>query len=190
MNGNLAMGSRRIFVFDPRATALAAVFGCVVAALALPPISALARDNAQESAAAEPGFFESVGRWFDQQTDKLKTTFGGARSTVEEFGHEAGAAARRTVDNAKDAAKDAAGVMGSLPSPGFVSGHEKCRIAPNGAPDCGAAADAVCRAKGFKSGSSVDMTTSEVCPPKVWMAGRSSGPGCHTETFVSRALCR
>ena len=109
---------------------------------------------------------------------------------MEEFGHEAGVAAKKTVDNAKDAAKDAAGVMSSLPSPRFVSGYEKCRIAANGAPDCGAAADAVCRTKGFKAGSSVDMTTSEVCPPKVWMAGRNSGPGCHTETFVSRALCQ
>jgi hypothetical protein len=53
-----------------------------------------------------------------------------------------------------------------------------------------AAAEAVCKTKGFGSGKSVDMTTAEVCPPKVWMSGRTSGEGCHTETFVSRALCQ
>ncbi len=184
------MGSKRVSILGSRSAALGAVLICVaVAAVALLPAAAVARDKAQP-AAEQPGFFQSIGRWFDRQADTFKATFGGARSTVEEFGHEAGIAASKTVDNAKDVAKGAADVMTSLPATGFVSGHEKCRVAPNGAPDCGPAADAVCRTKGFKSGSSLDMTTAEVCPPKVWMAGRSTGPGCHTETFVSRAFCR
>ncbi len=163
--------------------ALVAVLTCVVVA-ALLPAAAAARDKGQTS--EKPGFFQSIGRWFDRQADNIKSTFGGARSQVEEFGREAGMAATKTVDNAKDAAD----AVVSLPASRFVSGHEKCRIAPNGAPDCGPAADAVCRTKGFKSGSSVDMTTAEVCPPKVWLAGRSGGPACHTETFVSRAICQ
>jgi hypothetical protein len=48
----------------------------------------------------------------------------------------------------------------------------------------------MCKAKGFASGKSADMTTAEVCPPQVYLSGRNSGPGCHTETFVSRALCQ
>jgi hypothetical protein len=52
------------------------------------------------------------------------------------------------------------------------------------------AANAICKTKGFESGKSVDMTTAEVCPAQVYMAGRSTGPDCHTETFVSRALCQ
>ena len=189
MDGNLAMGNKRISSSGLRAAAVAAVLSCVVAVLML-PAAAVARDKAHGPAAEEPGFFQNIGRWFDQQAKNVKATFGGARSTVEEFGHEAGIAADRTVDNAKDVAKGAADVVGSIPSPRFVSGHEKCRLAPNGALDCGTAADAVCRTKGFTSGSSIDMTTAEVCPPKVWLAGQHSGPGCHTETFVSRALCR
>jgi hypothetical protein len=181
------MGSRRVFISCPRAVALAAVLTCVAV---LPPAAAIAGDQAPVRTATAPGFFESIGRWFDQQANRVKSTFGGARSTVEQFGHEAGVAASTTVDTATDAAKDAADAVTRLRAARVVSGHEKCRVAPNGAPDCGEAAAVMCRTKGFKSGSSVDMTTAEVCPPKVWMAGRMSGPGCHTETFVSSALCQ
>ena len=156
--------------------------------------TAAAAEKKHTAAAQDPGFFVSIGRWFDRQADSFKSTFGGARSTVEEFSHEAGVAASSTVDSAKHAAKDAAenaaDAVGRLPSARLVSGYEKCRIAPNGAPNCAAAADAICRTKGFKTGSSVDMTSAEVCPPKIYLAGRSSGPGCHSETFVSSALCR
>lgn len=140
--------------------------------------------------AQDAGFFESIGRWFDRQANSFKSDFGGARSTVVEFGREAGVAATTTVNSAKSAARSAADAVGGLPSARLVSGYQKCRIAPNGAPDCGAAANAICRTKGYHAGNSVDMTTSEVCPPKIYLAGRSSGPGCHTETFVSSALCR
>ncbi len=77
-----------------------------------------------------------------------------------------------------------------MPATRVVEGHEKCKDAPNGAPDCVSAALAMCKAKGFGDGKSADMTTAEVCAPQVYLAGRSSGPGCKTETFVSRALCQ
>ena len=105
---------------------------------------------------------------------------------MENFGHEAGIAAKTTVETAKDAADAVARHSRAR----VVTGHEKCKIAPNGAPDCVAAANALCKAKGFGSGKSVDMTTAEVCPAQVYLAGRNSGPGCRTETFVSRALCQ
>ncbi|MEJ2116358.1 MAG: hypothetical protein P8Z80_01165 [Pseudolabrys sp.] len=167
---------------------MAALICAATVVVALQP--AMAGEKHHQAAAQEPGFFERIERWFDRHAGAFKSTFGGARTTVEEFGREAGMAATTTVDSAKDAAKDAADAVGRLPSARVVSGYEKCRIAPNGAPDCGTAADSLCRAKGYKAGSSVDMTTAEVCPPKIYLAGRSSGPGCHTETFVSSALCR
>ena len=77
-----------------------------------------------------------------------------------------------------------------IPGTRVVSGHQKCVLAPNGAPDCNAAADAMCKTKGLASGKSLDMTTAEVCPPEVYLAGRRTGPGCTTDTFVSRALCQ
>jgi len=130
----------------------------------------------------KPGFLSEVGRWIEDLGSGLR----GARSGVEHLSHEAGVAARSTVEDAKNAA----GAVTAIPSARVVRGHEKCAIAANGAPDCVVAANAICKSKGFASGSSVDMTTAEVCPAKVYLAGRNSGPDCHTETFVSRALCQ
>ena len=116
----------------------------------------------------------------------MNSTFGDARKKIENLGHEAGLAAKSTAAGAKDAAD----AVARIPSARVVTGHEKCVNAPNGAPDCVAAAAAMCKTKGFESGKSMDMTTALVCPPKVLLSGRNSGPECHDETFVSRALCQ
>ncbi len=154
--------------------------------LALLPLAAMAQ-SAPSTDQHEPGFLESAGKWLDRQVDGAKSMFGHVGKGVEDFGHEAGVAARSTADTAKDAAED---VASKLSPASVVRGHEVCKIAPNGAPDCVAAASAICAAKGFKTGKSVDMTTAETCPAKVYLAGRSDGPGCRTETFVSSALCQ
>ncbi|HZP69987.1 MAG TPA: hypothetical protein VFB29_08585 [Pseudolabrys sp.] len=157
-------------------------------ALVLTSALAIAQDAAPpgEKANEDRGFFATIGRWFSQQSANVGATFNDARQKVEGLGQEAGAAAKSTVEGAKDAA----GAVARIPNARSVSGHEKCQTAPNGAPDCIAAANALCKAKGFDSGRSLDMTTAEICPPKVWMSGRSTGPECHTETFVSRAFCQ
>src|SRR5262249_48597966 len=109
-----------------------------------------------------------------------------AGKDVVKFGDKAVDAGRDTVSGAQDAASSVARIPGTR----VISGHEKCALAPNGAPDCNAAADAMCKAKGLASGKSLDMTTAEVCPAEVYLAGRRTGPGCTTDTFVSRALCQ
>jgi hypothetical protein len=147
---------------------------------------ALAQEAGSAKAAAEPGFFESIGSWFERQADNLSSSFKDAGKQVTNFGHEAGIAAKTTVEGAKEAA----GAVARIPATRVVAGHAQCRTAPNGAPDCVAAATTICKAKGFDSGKSMDMTTAEVCPAQVYLAGRNSGPGCHTETFVSSALCQ
>lgn len=158
--------------------ALAALFAVATALMAA----------AQEASPAprEGGFFAATGRWFDEQFTKLGSGFKDARKGVESFGEEAGVAAKTTADGAREAADAVARIPNTRP----VTGHQTCRIAPNGAPDCVAAANALCKGKGFASGKSLDMTTAEVCPPKVYLSGRNTGPGCTTETFVSRALCQ
>jgi hypothetical protein len=161
-----------------------AAIGLLVAGLVI--ISALAVAQERQPAKGEPGFFESVGRWFEEQGKNIGSSFKDAGKKVENFGHEAGIAAKTTVDGAKDAA----GAVVRIPTARVVDGHEKCQNAPNGAPDCVAAATTMCKAKGFESGKSADMTTADVCPAQVYLSGRSSGPGCKTETFVSRALCQ
>lgn len=132
------------------------------------------------------GFFGNIGRWFEEQGEWFNSTFKNAGRGVQNFGREAGIAAQTTAETAREAAD----AMARLPNARVVVGHEKCKTAPNGAPDCVAAANAVCKGKGFGSGKSVDMTTAEVCPPKVLLSGRNSGGECRTETFVSRALCQ
>jgi len=111
----------------------------------------------------------------------MSASFKDARKRVEGFSNAAGDAAKTTVEG------DA---VVRIPTARAISGHEKCQLAPNGAPDCVAAANTICKAKGFGSGKSLDMTTAEVCPAKVYMSGRTSGPECTTDTFVSRALCQ
>ena len=150
-------------------------------------VRASPRSRERASSAGEPGFFAAITRWFDRQTDNLNSSFIKAGKGIENFGHEAGIAARTTVDNAKGAA-DA--VARPAESAAWCPAMRKCRIAANGASDCLAAVESMCKTAGFRSGKSLDMTTAEVCPPKVYLAGRNSGPECHTETFVSRALCQ
>lgn len=144
------------------------------------------KESAAPSSQARPGFFGSVGSWVDQTTSSFNDNARYLRERFLNLGRDAGDAAKTTVDNAKDAAD----AVGRLPNSRMIAGHEKCEIAPNGAPDCIAAAFSICKAKGFGSGKSLDMTTAEVCPPQVYLNGRDSGPECHTETFVSRALCQ
>lgn len=160
--------------------------GCAIASgILLISAFALAQEGRSKTA-EEPGIFESIGRWFEEQAGKIGSSFKDAGATVSNFGHEAGIAAKTTVEGAKDAA----GAVARIPAARIVTGHEKCRNAPNGAPDCRSAATAICKGRGFDAGKSMDMTTAEVCPPKVYLSGRNTGPDCQIETFVSRALCQ
>ena len=173
----------RTTAFTSGRTALGAL---LAAAIVLSSALAAAQDAAKKPEPERQGFFGWIGQWWDQTTDNWNAGVTGVRKRVENFRDEAGVAARATVDNTK-AAVDA---VGRIPNTRFVRGHERCKVAPNGAPDCIAAAIAMCKAKGFSGGTSADMTTAEVCPPQVYLSGRSAGEGCHTETFVSRAVCQ
>jgi hypothetical protein len=181
------MGTRRALTCHSKQTAARAAVAALCAG-GIVLLSALAA--AQEAAPApkppDEGFLGSIGRWFEQQGENISSTFKDAGKKFENFGHEAGVAAKTTAEGAKDAA----GAVVRIPNARVVTGHETCRNAPNGAPDCVAAAMTMCKAKGFESGKSMDMTTSLVCPPKVLLQGRSSGPECHDVTFVSRAFCQ
>jgi hypothetical protein len=154
----------------------------VMSALAVAQDQTTPAQNSRES----ESFLATVSRWFRQQTATVNSSFEDARKKVDSFNSAAGNAAKTTVEGAKDAA----GAIARIPSARAVSGHEKCPLAANGAPDCVSAANIMCKAKGFESGKSVDMTTADVCPAKVYMSGRSTGPECTTETFVSRAFCQ
>ncbi len=193
-----AMDTKRsLTVSGKRAAAPKALAGALAIVVTLMPALAVAQDTSVAPPKSETpapsqqsndggGFLAAVSRWFKDQSANVNSSFESARKKVEGMSRDAGDAAKSTVEGAKDAA----GAVARIPVARAVSGHEKCQLAPNGAPDCVAAASTMCKAKGFDSGKSLDMTTAEVCPPKVYMSGRSTGPECTTETFVSRAFCQ
>ncbi len=176
------MDIKRVFNVGLRQAALA---GALAVAVAVTTAFAQAPGR-QAKRAADPDVFGAIAHWFTRQAEIIDSGFKNAGRGVENFGYEAGIAARTTVNNAKTAAD----AVASLPKTRVVTGHVRCHTAPNGAPDCVAAAHSLCQGVGFDSGKSLDMTTAEICPPKVYLAGRNGGPGCHTETFVSRVLCQ
>ena len=172
--------THNVFLVAVRTAATALFAGGIVL------ISAMAFAEQPANPQEEPGFFASIGQWFARQGDNIGSVFKDAGRKVENFGHEAGVAAKTTAEGARSAAD----AVRRIPDARTASGHEKCRNAPNGAPDCVAAATALCRSKGFESGKSLDMTTAQICSPKAYLSGRVEPGDCHDETFVSRALCQ
>ena len=174
----------------------------IVFGLFFPARFAAAQESRPQPAAEQkqddPGFFNRVGRWFDRQFDNAKSGLNVAKDGVDDFNRQAGNAAKTTASAAAgaarttvDAAKDAADAVARLPSARVISGHAVCVRAPNGAEDCAAAAESICRGKGFSTGKSFDTTTAENCPARVMLSGRDPLPGeCKLETFVSRAVCQ
>ncbi|HZP77920.1 MAG TPA: hypothetical protein VFB45_17370 [Pseudolabrys sp.] len=131
--------------------------------------------------------FHKIGRWLDKSISDIGSNFKDTQTKFDKLGKDADAFAKSTADGARNAAEEVA----KFSTARAVSGHERCTVAPNGAPDCVAAANAICKAKGFAEGKSLDMTTAEKCPARVLLSGRTGTPGeCPNETFVSRALCQ
>ena len=156
-----------------------------------PPAGATAPPPQSLSPPAEtPGFFAGIGQWFNEQAANLKSSLSGAVSGVEDLGQKARQGADDAAKSTVSTVKDTADAVVKIPATRLVSGNEPCALAANGAPDCAAAATALCKAKGFASGKSAATTAAEICTPEVYLAGRNRGPGCHTETSVSSALCQ
>jgi hypothetical protein len=135
------------------------------------------------------GLFDTFGRWIDQSVDAMNK---GLKSTIDASQDllDSKKAAETASEVAKGAA-EAAGAVGRLGTSRVVKGQALCAIAPNGAPDCRVAAESMCKAAGFATGSSVDYVTSEKCPTQTYIAGRQPAPGeCTTEHTVTRALCQ
>jgi hypothetical protein len=93
---------------------------------------------------------------------------------------------------AKDATKGATETLTNLARPSsMTSGRMICPASANGAPDCKAAADRLCQAKGYKEGKSLTMDSAEKCSAKVLIPGRTRKPDdCHTDNYVTAALCQ
>jgi hypothetical protein len=96
-----------------------------------------------------------------------------------------------TIDDLNARAKDAGDTLSRLAKPSMVTGRTICPASANGAPDCKAASDKLCQAKGFKEGKSLSADSAETCSAKVLIPGRTRKPDdCRTDTYVTRALCQ
>jgi hypothetical protein len=144
------------------------------------------------------GFLNGVGTWWDQALSDFTAKMKAARDKLEDFNKKqtdaAKDAASATADALKDAAqatKDAASAVVRLPNTRVFEFNERCAMAANGAPDCGAAATNACRQKGFNSGQPIDVRTQQECPTAVLLSGRAPAEGeCPEATFILRAVCQ
>src|SRR5262249_4746620 len=99
---------------------------------------------ASTPAPPEPqGFVDAFGNWVQRGVADVGAGFGAMVGTV-------GGQATQAAKGAADAAREAATSVTKLPLAGITAGNERCTLAPNGAPDCRAAAQALCRAKGYE----------------------------------------
>jgi hypothetical protein len=155
-----------------------------------PPPKQSASPPPQPSAGYRPGLLDALGNWFDKSFGTVNSGIKDARETIVNIGGKAGQAAKGAASTATDVAKGTADTIVRLPGTRMVDGREKCAIAPNGAPDCYAAAEALCRSKGLSGGKSIETQSAQKCPTRVWLSGRTPQEGeCATENFVVRAVC-
>ena len=138
--------------------------------------------------AFRPGFIEAFGKLIEDSTAKLNSQLNQAHDALGDIGNQTGDAAKGAIGTAKKAADALIG----LPNTRIVTSREACAAAAgNGAPDCRAAANTVCRAKGFASGKTLDTQTTQKCPASAWLLRRPpADDDCTRETFVTRAVCQ
>jgi hypothetical protein len=142
-----------------------------------------------------PGVVGAFGTWMQQGVTSMSSGFDAMAKGAADAASTMAKGAADAYTGAANVAKDAAGAavdgVTKLPVSGFAAGHEQCTLAANGAPDCRAAAENLCRARGFAAGTSVDYVTSEKCPPAYRLSSRERPEGiCPMEHFVTRAMCR
>jgi hypothetical protein len=121
--------------------------------------------------------------------DDLSDEAAANSKSLQEKANEAGKNAAEVGKGAVDATKNAVDAVAKLPTARVMQGRERCTTAPNGAPDCVAAAQALCRKHGFATGTSMDFTSAEECPART-LLGQAPRSECTTVTFISRAMCQ
>jgi hypothetical protein len=131
------------------------------------------------------------GAWMQQGGQLMQQSVTNMGAGFGQIVGAIGGQANQATKDAADAARNAAASVSKLPNTGITAGSERCVVAPNGGPDCRVAAETLCRAKGYASGTSVDFITVENCPPP-WRTSRRNAPEgvCTMEHYVTKALCQ
>ena len=152
----------------------------------------------QPPAPERGGFFRELGRWWDGSVSFFGDRMKDARGRIDDMNRSSRDAAQGAVvatgnamKSAAEATKGAATAIVRLPGTRVFEIHARCEPAANGAPNCPAAAEAACRARGFTSGRPLDVSTAEVCPPASFRTARAPvGDDCPIESVVLRAVCQ
>jgi hypothetical protein len=133
-----------------------------------------------------PGFIDAFGHWIESSVTNWNSGLKDAAGVAKDAAGAAGDAAK----GAANAATDTAGAVARIPATRVIAERATCPVAPNGAPDCRSAAETICKAHGFASGSSIDFQTAEKCPPIALNRPDGEPPRCVIESYVTRSLCR
>ncbi len=104
------------------------------------------------------------------------------KSTIDETNERNAKAAADATRDAVTATKDATDALIKFPTTRIIEGKERCLLAPNGSPDCNAAAEKICKGKGFASGKSADIESSRKCSARALLS--RSEADCVNETTV------
>jgi hypothetical protein len=156
----------------------------------IPPAQALPPPAPPAVAPADPakkeGFFDAMERFWEKSATDFKASIEESRENWRKLNEQNEQAARE----AAAAAKEAADALARFPNTKIIEGRERCELAANGSPDCVAAAEKICRAKGFAIGKSADIQSSRKCSVRAWLSGNPSREACTTETFVTKAACQ
>ncbi len=134
-------------------------------------------------AQSNPGLVEEIGKLLKDSAAGIRDSAKGLTSKLP--------SAKDTLEGINNTAKGATDSLTRITPPlanqTVVAGRAICPPAGNGAPDCKIASDMLCKEKGYREGRSMDIETSQKCSAKDYLAGRGA---CHTENFVTRAVCQ
>ena len=145
------------------------------------PVGALPQQGAPSvqispAPSESPGLLNEMGKMFDKILPSLKSP----SETIDDL-HA----------RAREAAKDAGEVLSRLAPGSMVRGRMICPAGASGTPDCKSGADRLCQSKGYREGRSLNTDSRESCSAKVLIPGRQRRPDdCHTDNFVTSALCQ
>jgi hypothetical protein len=122
---------------------------------------------------SRPGLIDKLGDWLRDSAEGVSS---GLKDTQQRI---------------QDINKGTLDTLTSIPVAGLASGRSLCPRSANGAPDCYAATEKLCKEKGYTTGRSLDTESAETCNPRIFLPGYQRKPGdCRTDTFVTRAACQ
>lgn len=154
------------------------------------PADSSTKASGNSKASAEAGNTTATGAAQDIANGAAAVTQDAVKSAVEAT-KGAATTATDAMKGAMEVTKNAASAIVRLPGTRVVDIHETCAKAPNGAPDCSAAAATGCRAKGFSGGNPLDVRTAQKCDAAPGQSSNVAGAvACSSEAVVIRAVCQ